>query len=467
MTEEQLDRKRSLRGGHTLSRRDLLRLGGAAGIGMAAMPLLAACGGGGNSGGTSNKAASTGPATINFQGWDYQPQLVQQNIQHFEQLNPKLQVNYTAVVSAQYIQKLTAEFTGHTEPDALYVYDDSLAGWVDAGYLQPIDGMPGLDKVYSMLYPENAAAMTFQGKRYGLPYYTDNSCLVYNADILQQAGIAAPPRTWDELEQQALKIKQAGILQYPLGLTAQLQNTFWSWWWAMLFSSGVEPFDKKFDPILQNSSTTRDLLTWLLGAMNKSRILDPASLTMVAAPFGQAVQAGQYAFDIDSRYSMWTYNNPSLSPKIAGKMRIAMMPSLTGKTQGTILITRMYCLTASTKIKDQAYKLIYYLGGLDQGGKPYTAQFWFQQRGLGFAYKNLASQASIQAGIAKYAQPVSVYSELSQVARPRKAVAEPWYAEWEAQNQKLIQGVLTQSISPASAVSSMAANARTLKKQYS
>lgn len=454
-----MNQKRDWLGGKPLTRRDVLKAG-AAGIGLGALPARAAWSG--------SRPSTTGKTTtVKFQGWDYQPQLVQQNITHFQQLNPNLKVDYTAVVSAQYINKMTAEFTGHTQPDACYVYDDSMAGWVDAGYLQPLDGMPGLSKAYSMLYKENAAAMTYHGKRYGLPYYTDTSALVYNADILQKAGISAPPTTWDELTQQALKIKNAGLVEYPIGFTAQLQNTYWGWWWAMLFGAGVtKPFDKSYNPTFQNSSAMRDLLTWLQDAMNKAKILDPASLTLVSAAFGQAVQAGQYAFDIDSRYSMWTYNDPSRSPKIAGKMKIAMIPSLTGKTKGTNLTTRMYCLTTGTKVKQDAYKLIYYLGGLDKSGQPYTAEYWFKQEGLGFAYKELASQASIKAGIAQYSQPVAVYQELSEVAVPRSVVSQPWYAQWEADNQKTIQAVLTQSMTPSAAVSAMAADARKLKKQY-
>jgi len=210
----------------------------------------------------------------------------------------------------------------------------------------------------------------------------------------------------------------------------------------------------------------RDLLAWMQGAMHTSKILDPASLTMVAAPFAQAVEAGQYAFDVDSRYSMWTYNDPKQCPKIAGKMRIAPIPSLDGKTKGTVLTTRMYCLTSDAQAKDDAYKLISFLGGLSSDGEPTTAEFWFRNEGLGYAYPELAKKSWVRNDIAKYAQPVSVYEELSEVAYPRTIVAAPWYDEWESQCQKTIQAVLTKASTPSAAVSTMAENARTLKKQY-
>lgn len=447
-------------GGRSVSRRDLLKLGGAAaaGVGLAGFPALAS-------------ARSTRPdqtTTIKFQGWDYQPTLVQQNLNNFEKLNPDIKVDYTSVVSAQYDPKIIAEFTGNTAPDAMYVYDTSMAGWVDAGYLQPLDGMPGLDKAYSMMYPANQKAMTYKGKRWGLPYYTDCTSMIYNADILQQVGISAPPKTWDELEQQAVKIKQAGILKYPIGASLALQTGGSLYTNAMAVGSGVELFDKNYNPVFQKNGKLEQLISWLHHAFNVTKVLDPAALTLVSAPYGQAFQTGNYyAFDAStSRYSIWTYNDPTKSPKIAGKMKLAVPPSLDGKPHGGILTTRMYGLSKTTKHKKQAYKLMYYLGGLDNTGKPYTASFWFQQEGLGFAYKELASQAAIKADIQKYTSSLAVYQQLSELASPLKVTGAPWYAQWVADGQRTLQQAIQGSISPKAAVTALAGDAQKLKKQY-
>ena len=46
--------------------------------------------------------------------------------------------------------------------------------------------------------------MTFDGKVYGLPYYADTITFMYNARVLEDAGIAAPPQTWEEVTEQSL-----------------------------------------------------------------------------------------------------------------------------------------------------------------------------------------------------------------------------------------------------------------------
>lgn len=439
-----------------LNRRQALLL---AGLSLpAATALLSACSGDGGGG--------AGDGTVKFEGWDYEAKLVQQNLDRFTQLNSDIKIDYTPITSAQYVQKVVAEFTGGGGPDALYVYDDSLAAWAESGYLQPIDGLPGVDEVYQAIYPGNAEAMTYQGKKYGLPYYTDSNCLTYNAEILAKAGISKPPASLEELEAQALKIKNAGLLEYPIGLAAQLSDTWWSWVWALVFGSGGDFFGDDQAPVMNSSDTVvKGVFGWLQQAANRSKVIDPASLQLLPVPVDNAVKAGRYAYTIGARYALRDYNDPAKS-KAAGKMKLALVPSLDGKKHGTVSNTRMYGLAQETEVKDNAFKLITYLGGYDADKKPYTARFWFLQRGLGFAYQAMAADPEITATLKKFADP-AVYAELAEIARPRNVLTVPWYTEFETELHKVVQQVLSNQTSPASAVASLEQTAGTLKKKYS
>lgn len=389
---------------------------------------------------------------------------MQKNIDRFTGLHPDIKVDYTPITSAQYVQKIVAEFTAGNEPDALYVYDDSLAAWVDSEYLQPIDGLEGVDKVYDSVYDGNAATMTYQGKRYGLPYYTDSMCLIYNGEILQKAGFAEPPKTLDELAKQAKVIRDKQLVEFPIGLPAQLSDTWWSWWWALVFASGGQLFDDQMKPIMATSeNVARDVLTWLQDGSTKTRIIDPAAPQTLPIPLDNAFMAGKHAFVPGARYAARKYNDKKES-KIAGKAMIAMVPSLDTTTRGTVSNTRMYCLSATTEKKDQAHKLISYLGGFDESGDPYTARFWFKQRGLGFAFKALADDPEIKAELSKFADP-SVYSELAEIARPRRVISMPWYTEFETESQKFIQGALSGQQTPDQAVKGMQATVEKLVRQ--
>ncbi|MFI5731004.1 extracellular solute-binding protein [Kribbella sp. NPDC051587] len=436
-----------------LNRRQVLKLAGLATAGPA---LLAAC---------SNDKQAAGDGSVKFEGWDYEATLVQQNLDRFTQAS-NIKVNYTPITSAQYVQKVVAEFTGGGGPDALYVYDDSLAAWVEGEYLQPIDGLPGVDEVYASIFPGNAEAMTYQGKRYGLPYYTDSNCLIYNAEILSKAGFSKPPANLEELEAQAAKIKSQGLLEHPIGLPAQLSDTWWAWVWGLVFASNGNLFDDQQAPIMNTTDTvTKDVLTWLQNAANKSKVLDPASLQLLPVPVDNAMKANRYAFTIGARYALRDYNDPQKS-KAAGKMKMALVPSLDGKVHGTISNTRMYGLAKDTEVKDDAFKLLTYLGGLDANKQPNTAKFWFQERGLGFAYKDMAKDAEVNASLKKFADP-AIYAHLAEIARPRNVLGVAWYTEFETEMHKVVQGVLSNQVQPPAAVASLAQTAETLKKKYS
>lgn len=439
----------------SFSRRRVLQLGALTASLPALSSVLAACGGGGGS----------GSGAVKFSGWDYESALVQQNVDRFVQLNPDVPVEYTPITSAQYVQKTVAEFTAGDGPDALYVYDDSLAGWVAAEYLQPLDGLPGVDEVYAGIYPSNAEAMTIDGKRYGLPYYTDSQCLIYNEAILAKAGISAPPTSLDELEQQSLRIKDAGILEFPIGLTAQLQDTWWAWVWGLVFASGGDMFDEAGNAIMDGTDpTARDVFAWLQRAATVSRVIDPAVLQLLPVPLDDAMKNERYAFTVGARYALRDYNDPARS-KTAGNLKIAYIPSLDGNVVGTVSNTRMYALSKDTEVKDQAFRLLTYLGGFTDG-QPYTAKYWFQKKGLGFPFRALEQDPEVQATLATFADP-AIYSGLASLARPRTAIKQPWYSEYENEQQKTVQQLLSDQTSPDDAVKALSGTVTSLKQKYS
>src|SRR5471032_142910 len=51
---------------------------------------------------------------------------------------------------------------------------------------------------------------TYQDKMYGMPDLSSARALFYNKDLFTKAGIAGPPRTWDEFEADAKKVQGLG-----------------------------------------------------------------------------------------------------------------------------------------------------------------------------------------------------------------------------------------------------------------
>jgi multiple sugar transport system substrate-binding protein len=56
--------------------------------------------------------------------------------------------------------------------------------------------------------PGPMQANTYDDKVWGVPWYTDAGLLYYRKDLLEKSGFSEGPKTWEELKQMALKIKQ-------------------------------------------------------------------------------------------------------------------------------------------------------------------------------------------------------------------------------------------------------------------
>ncbi|MFX6949766.1 extracellular solute-binding protein, partial [Acinetobacter baumannii] len=68
--------------------------------------------------------------------------------------------------------------------------------WVKAGYLVPLpdDWVRRLDQDFVAM----AQAARVGGQLYGVPTAVRSLALFYNKDLFRQAGIAGPPKTWEE-----------------------------------------------------------------------------------------------------------------------------------------------------------------------------------------------------------------------------------------------------------------------------
>jgi multiple sugar transport system substrate-binding protein len=89
------------------------------------------------------------------------------------------------------------------------------------------------ESVKSDLLDAFVASGTYDGKLYGMPDLSSARALFYNKALFQQAGIAAPPKTWAEFEDAARKITALGdgTVGYamPLGPEeAQAEFSIWA-----------------------------------------------------------------------------------------------------------------------------------------------------------------------------------------------------------------------------------------------
>lgn len=128
-------------------------------------------------------------------------------ISQFEKDNPGVTVRWVDVPWADMQSKILTAVSGNTAPDVVNLNPDfaeQLAG--KNAWLPLDDRLSEQDKAQYL--PNIWKASTLDGKSFGIPWYLSTSLIVYNSDLLKQAGLSQPPSTYAELAQAAKQIKE-------------------------------------------------------------------------------------------------------------------------------------------------------------------------------------------------------------------------------------------------------------------
>lgn len=386
--------------------------------------------------------------TVNFSTWSAAVDLVQSHISAFEAANPDVTVAYSNAPWAQYRESSITKFVGGAPMDMLWVSDTWLPEWAEAGWLAPIDQYDALTKYNDDTDDFSLQSMMYGGRQYGLTYYNDYIAFLYNAEILENAGIAAPPTTWDEVVEQSKIIKEKGLSDAPLMIAMAQESWLVEFLSTLVFSHGGRFVDDEGNAVMADpQGGAVAALEWLKGAIDAGAM--PASCVETGElaclkSFG----AGQHAFTMVAKYRLRMLNDPAQSPA-AGKIRQALMPKGGANgTNQTVGYIRFYGMTPQAQASDEraaaTVKLMEWFGG--KAGDDYVLQkLLFKDLGLGFAVKSLFQDQEIRDGYAVFGD-VDLISKQQSLARKKDVIA-PWFGEWNDVNgtawQRAILGQAT------------------------
>ncbi|HEX6971061.1 MAG TPA: ABC transporter substrate-binding protein, partial [Limnochordia bacterium] len=184
----------------------------------------------------------------------------------FERTHPGVDVTLTPAEGGTTTQdKMVAAVLGGISPDVLVYFDRfNTAQWSFTGILQRLDPFIASSRV---LKPESFfeatwAESTYNGSVYSIPFETDSRVLFYNKTLFAEAGLGAPPQSWDELEAAAQKLTRTG----PDGRYSQVgfvpwysQGSLYLWGWA----AGGEFYDPATGKITLAHPRNVQALEWM------------------------------------------------------------------------------------------------------------------------------------------------------------------------------------------------------------
>ncbi|HGM5489277.1 TPA: extracellular solute-binding protein [Serratia fonticola] len=199
--------------------------------------------------------------------------------------------------------------------------------------------------------------VTYKDKVWGMPWILDTKYLYFNKAMLTKAGITAPPKTWQELAQQAEILKQKGIVKYPL---------VWSWSQAEAlicdYTTLVSGNGGKFyqqGKIDFSTPASLDAASYMKQTLDKG-LTNPNSREYLEEDVRKAFSNGDAAFALNWTY-MYNMANDAKQSKVAGDVGIAPAPGGKPGQIGAVNGSMGLGIAKASAHPDQAWEYISYM----------------------------------------------------------------------------------------------------------
>lgn len=226
--------------------------------------------------------------------------------------------NFTAELDQEFASKQPAALAANP---ALYqiagVANDSIVAVLDAGTIRPLDDL--VAKYGQSLSPNQLIKLN--GKIYVIGMDVNDQSLMYRADILSKLGIPVP-KTWDEVLAAAKKIKDAGVLTYPLGATMRTGWNLGLEFVNMYLGLGGSLFGPGNAPAVHNATGVKALE--MMKAL--TAYMDPEYLTADSTVVQQQFQQGKIAMANFWASRAGAMDDPKES-KVVGLIKTAVAPA--------------------------------------------------------------------------------------------------------------------------------------------
>lgn len=208
----------------------------------------------------------------------------------FEAKYPNVKVNLVYEGSYTTLQeKLTAAIAAHTAPTLAQVEDTWETAYYQDKLLYPVQNLLSKSTINDLM-PVWRNDNTYNGTLVSAPFNKSDYVLFYNIDDLKKAGISTPPKTWTELEQDAIKLKKAG--EPTFGMQANYYT-----FEMLLMQAGGQILNKNNTKAAFDSAAGKKALEFMYKLANTDKA---ATVINADAYLSDGFNTNEYAMDIDT-----------------------------------------------------------------------------------------------------------------------------------------------------------------------
>lgn len=400
-------------------------------------------------------AKPAGPVTIRVFGMDQAamtPEEMRSIADEFMKANPDIKIEIEfAAYDAMHDKIITAMASDPPSYDVYTVDDPWYAEFAKAGYMADVTNRI-TDDMKKNVFASAWDVVTVDNKTYGLPWLLDQKYFFYNEKILKEAGFTEPPKTWEELIDQAKVIKEKGLVEYPL---------VWSWaqaeaaicdWVTLLYANGGSWLDADGKPAFNNEIGVATL-TWMVQTIDDG-YTNPASVSYLEEDVRNVFSQGKAAFALNWNYMYDLANYNKEESQITGQVGVALIPVFEqgaekGVKSSSVNGSMGFAIAAKSPNVDASWKFIEYLTSEDVQMR-YSAHMLPMWQ-IAFEGENLKK---LESGSEAAAVMAPMFGEQFPFANVRPRAA--FYPEGSMTVQLALQQALTKQKSPKDALDAAA-----------
>jgi multiple sugar transport system substrate-binding protein len=347
-------------------------------------------------------AATPAYAQVTLQVWSIdgsdRPGIADTYSKEFDDANEDIIVEYRAIPFDEIVNETLRAFATGNAPDIVSFDNPDFALFSSRGAMLDITDRAANSEIISKAdYFEGPLnSVSWEGKLFGLPKYTDTIGVFYNKDMLAAAGITEPPQTWAQVAEYAEKLTDPTNNVYGITFSARAgeEGTFQFLPVIQMSGGGADKVNTEgaaqvldiWKSLIDNGYASRDVLS--LGQWDSTGVFNSGNAAMaISGPWEIDRMVEDAQFD-------WG---------------VALLPTIEeGGDRSSALGGFNWGIMANTDHPDEAFRLLEYF--VDQEDRIFEE------------FGNLPARGDIElpvTGIEKKDAALKVFQEQLQYAQPR------------------------------------------------
>lgn len=290
---------------------------------------------------------------------------------------------------------------------------------------------------------------TSGGNVLAVPYANDFRVGTYNKKHLEEAGITEVPTTLDELLADSIKIKEAGIVEFPMGFPLSVSEATTTNFILLTLARSGALFN---DDGTLNEANALSTMQFINDAVNVQKVVNPNNLVMIDREIAAVLWAGEQTFMFAWPGVYNASNNPENS-KVVGDTGRMLITGREGVRSASFGLPEGLGIPVNSKNKEAAWKFI------EWAVSPEGAQIYFDVQGLlpprTSVFSEYVSAGKVDGG--------DVLLEQIEYIQPFSPSGLPgWYPKFSLVVQETVNKVASGTMTPEDAVTEIATTVKSL-----